>query len=174
MQYDMVKCLKHDVMFRLSCAQDCISHSEEDCEISWPYCDKVIVLGESHEEIFLNLRAASAASKFYLGDVLEELGKKSKANQESAMKRRELNRLFPMNMTFLEGALKMMMLSYIESSWSYNFNPTVKDFVTHCFLNGPNKLSVFIKTFRHQCNFYQKEPFRSVNYRESLTYLESS
>ena len=148
MQYDMVKCLKHDVMFRLSCAQDCISHSEEDCEISWPYCDKVIVLGESHEEIFLNLRAASAASKFCLGDVLEELGKKSKANQESAMKRRELNRLFPMNMTFLEGALKMMMYSYLECSWSDNFNPTVKDFVTHCLRHAnPQLKSLFLCTY---------------------------
>ena len=44
------------------------------------------MLGESHEEIFLNLRAAAAASHFGLNGVLAELGRKSKLNKEAAVK----------------------------------------------------------------------------------------
>ena len=148
MQYDMVKCLTHDKMFNISSMQDCLDHNKEGCEISWPYDDKIILLGESHEEIFLNLRAASAATNFCLKEVLRELGKKSKANQEAAIKRRELNKLFPMNMTFLEGALKMMMVSYIESSWSKDFVPIVNDFITYCLGSSNSQVSsLFLSTY---------------------------
>ena len=100
MQSDMVKCLTHEEIFKLSNVNKCEEHNNSSCEIGWVFGDKVVVLGESHEEIFLNLCAAGAASKFCLFDVLKELGKKSKQNQESAIKKKELNRLFQ-SFTFL-------------------------------------------------------------------------
>ena len=58
----------------------CEKHNDNDCEIAWCYGDKIVMLGESHEEIFLNLRAANAASNFGLLEVLGELGKASNKN----------------------------------------------------------------------------------------------
>ena len=88
----------------------------------------------------LNLRAAHAASHFGLCEVLQQLGKKSKKGQESALKKKELNRLFPTNLIFLEGSMKALMSAYIEAFWIDTFSPTVEGFVSFC-LESKNPLT---------------------------------
>ena len=84
-------------------------------------------------------RAAQAASKFGLMEVLQELGKKSKKNQEGAIKKKELNRLYPTNLIFLEGSMKALMSSYIELNYSMSFEPTVEGFVNFCLESKNHK-----------------------------------
>ena len=107
------------------------------------------MLGESHEEIFINFRAASAASKFGLFEVLQSLGKKSKKNQEGAIKKKELNRLSPTNLIFFEGSLKALMCSYIESNWTDTFEPTVEGFVNFCIESKNPKTKALFLTQYH-------------------------
>ena len=148
MQADMVKCLTHEIMFKLSDVEKCKEHNAEDCEIGWIFEDKVVLLGESHEEIFLNLRCCTAASHFGLLSVLEELGKKSKLNQQAAIKKKELNKLYPTNLLFIEGALKMLMSSYLESIWSIEFTPSLQDFVKFCLENtNPQVTCLFLTVY---------------------------
>ena len=145
LQSDMVKCDYHDKLFKLCDPVEVRKHCKEECIISWPYCDKIVMLGESHEEIFLNLRAAAAASHFGLNDVLEELGRKSKMNKEAAVKTRELNKLFPINLIFIEGSLKMLMSSYVESTWGEDSAVTVTGFINYCLRHtNPRVSSLFL------------------------------
>ena len=155
MQSDHVKCSTHDVMFKLSNLKLCVEHNKSICQIVWVLGDKVILLGESHEEIFLNLRAAAAAAKFGLLEVLQELGKKSKQNQNQAIKKKELNKLFPVNLIFIEGALKALMGSYVESAWP--LKSSLDGFVKFC-VNSTNPLmsSLFLSIYHFMLPAYIK------------------
>ena len=53
-------------------------------------------------------------------------------NQESAIKKKELNKLFPMNFLFMEGSLKMLMMSFVESVWPERSSFTVEKFIKFC------------------------------------------
>ena len=63
LQTDFVQCETHQKKFKLSDYVECSVHNSSECIISWIFGDKVILLGESHEEFVLNLRASMAASK---------------------------------------------------------------------------------------------------------------
>ena len=143
LQSDSVKCIAHDVIFKLSDAKMCSVHNSSNCQIGWLFHDKIILLGESHEEIFMNLRAASADAEFGLRDVLKELGKKSRMNQEAAIKKKELNKLFPINLLFIEGSLKMLMTSYVESNWEDKSLLNVENFIKFC-MNHSNPLVTYL------------------------------
>ena len=148
MQSDQIKCISHDCIFKLNDVKKCLEHNLPQCELGWVLEDKIVLLGESHEEIFLNLRAASAASEFGLLEVLKELGKKSKLNQESAIKKKELNKLYPTNLLFTEGSLKMLMSSYVETIWSEKFSPSLDGFVKYCLENSnPLVTSLFLSVY---------------------------
>ena len=96
----------------------------------------------------MNLRAANAAANFGLCEVLQVLGKKSKKSQESALKKKELNRLYPVNLIFLEGSMKALMSSYIENNWAENFQPTVEGFVSSCLESkNPQTKALFLSLY---------------------------
>ena len=50
LQTDFVKCLKHDEIFKLSDIVKCKEHNNVNCTIAWCFGDKIVLLGESHEE----------------------------------------------------------------------------------------------------------------------------
>ena len=110
---------------------------------------KIIFKCFQQQEIFLNLRAANAASKFGLCEVLQLLGKKSKKSQESALKKKELDRLYPTNLIFLEGSMKALMSSYIECFWTDNFQPTVEGFISFCLESKNPKTKALFLTLYH-------------------------
>ena len=148
-QSDMVECTYHNKTFKLCDVKEIREHCGNDCIITWPHPDKIVMLGESHEEIFLNLRASVAASHFGLNEVLEELGKRSKLNKEAAIRRRELNKLFPMNLIFIEGALKMLMSCYVESNWTRFDSVSVQGSVMHCLQNSNSLVSSLFLSVYH-------------------------
>ena len=81
-------------------------------------------------------------------EVLSELGKKSKKNQEGAIVKKELNRLFPTNLIFLEGSLKALMASYIELNWMDTFEPSVESFVNFCLSSkNPKTRALFLAQY---------------------------
>ena len=58
--------------------------------------------------------------------------KEAKKSQESAIKKKELNKLYPVNAIFLEGALKCLMTSFLETNYDPDIKPTVEEFVALC------------------------------------------
>ena len=98
-----------------------------------------------------NLRAATAASNFGLCEILEELGKRSKKSQESAIKKKELNKLYPVNAIFLEGALKCLMTSFLEKNYDPDIKPTVEEFVAHCLESKNLKMKALFLVLYHFC-----------------------
>ena len=56
--------------------------------------------------------------------------------------------LYPTNLLFTEGSLKMLMSSYVETIWSEKFSPSLDGFVKYCLENSnPLVTSLFLSVY---------------------------
>ena len=98
----------------------------DDLLLDWPLKDLHIICGESHEEINMLVTALTLSVPFGICDLLEQMGRKSKASQLQAIRTKRLHTLFELNFVYLKGSMSAIIVPFLDYAAEKGIKPTVK------------------------------------------------
>ena len=126
MQVDCIECLTHNVHVPLHDKDMIKMHCNPSCSWDWPLKDLHIINGESHEEIAMLVVSLSASVHFGLLEMLEDIGRHSRASQLQAIKTKRLHTLYEINFIFTKGSMMACMVPYLNHCSANQTRPDIK------------------------------------------------
>ena len=122
---DSVQCLVHDELIQLRDKEKLEEHCKSTCRLDWPLKDVYTINGESHEEIAMLVVALSASINFGVMEMLEDLGRHSRASQLQAIKTKRLHTLYELNFIFTKGSMTACMIPFLNHCADKKIVPNV-------------------------------------------------
>ena len=125
MKMDCIQCVTHDVHIQLNNKDLLQDHCKPTCSWDWPLKDLYTINGESHEEIAMLVVALSASINFGLMEMLEDLGRHTRASQMQAIKTKNLHTLFEINYIFTKGSMMACMVPFLNHCSENQIGPDI-------------------------------------------------